>query len=75
MARAPKGPKQVETLVHDEATRRNIPTAELQSTAEYLEEMHPPQPAHYLHSGDGLAGMHQDSSPSTTGISQLFKSA
>ncbi len=48
MARAPKGPKQVETLVHDEATRRNIPTAELQSTAEYLEEMHPPKPAHYL---------------------------
>jgi adenine-specific DNA-methyltransferase len=47
MARAPKGPKQVETLVHDEATRRNIPTAELQSTAEYLEEMHPPEPARY----------------------------
>ena len=47
MARAPKGPKQVETLVHDEATRRNIPTAELQSTAEYLEELHPPKPAHY----------------------------
>lgn len=47
MARAPKGPKQVETLVHDEATRRNIPTAELQSTAEYLEEMHPAEPARY----------------------------
>ncbi len=47
MARTPKGPKQIETLVHDEATRRNIPTAELQSTAEYLEEMHPPKPAHY----------------------------
>jgi adenine-specific DNA-methyltransferase len=47
MAKAPRGPKQVETLVHDEATRRNIPTAELQSTAEYLEEMHPPTPARY----------------------------
>lgn len=47
MARQPKGPKQVETLTHDEARRRNIPTAELQSTAEYLEEMHPPQPARY----------------------------
>lgn len=47
MARAPKGPKSVTTLKHDEATRRNIPTAELQSTAEYLEEMHPPQPARY----------------------------
>ena len=47
MARAPKGPKQVETLVHDEARRRNIPTAELQSTAEYLEEKQPPRPALY----------------------------
>jgi adenine-specific DNA-methyltransferase len=47
MARPPKGPKSVETLVHDEASRRNIPTAELQSTAEHLEEMYPPQPAHY----------------------------
>jgi adenine-specific DNA-methyltransferase len=47
MARPPRGPKQVETLTHDDATRRNIPTAELQSTAEYLEEMHPAKPAHY----------------------------
>jgi len=49
MARTPgvKPPKSVEALRHDEATRRNIPTAELQSTAEYLEEMHPPEPAHY----------------------------
>ena len=47
MARAPKGPKSVETLTHDDATRRNIPTAELQSTAEYLEEMHPAEPARY----------------------------
>jgi adenine-specific DNA-methyltransferase len=47
MARPPKGPKQVETLTHDEASRRNIPTAELQSTAEYLEERSPPRPAHY----------------------------
>ena len=43
----PKAPKLVAALRHDEATRRNIPTAELQSTAEYLEEMHPPKPAHY----------------------------
>jgi adenine-specific DNA-methyltransferase len=47
MARPPKGPKQVETLRHDEATRRNIPTAELQSTAEYLEEMHPTEPVRF----------------------------
>ena len=47
MARAPKPAKQVTTLTHDEARRRNIPTAELQATAEYLEEMQPAQPVHY----------------------------
>lgn len=47
MARTPRGPKQVETLTHDEARRRNIPTAELQSTAEYLEEMQPAEPVAY----------------------------
>jgi adenine-specific DNA-methyltransferase len=47
MARAPKGPKQVANLTHDEAKRRNIPTAELQSTAEYLEEMNPAAPVRY----------------------------
>ena len=47
MARTPQGPKQVSSIVHDEATRKNIPTAELQSTAEYLEEMNPPQPVAY----------------------------
>src|SRR3954447_26981450 len=31
MARKPKTPKTVETLTHEEATRRNIPTAEYQS--------------------------------------------
>ncbi len=31
MARKPKQPKQVETLKHDDAKRRNIPTAEYQS--------------------------------------------
>lgn len=57
MARAPKGPKQVETLVHDEATRKNIPTAELQSFAEQLEERDPLEPTAYprarpLHRGE-----------------------
>ena len=47
MAREPKSPKQVESLTHDEASRRNIPTAEFQSMAEHLEERTPPQPAHY----------------------------
>ncbi|MEM7664052.1 MAG: site-specific DNA-methyltransferase [Pseudomonadota bacterium] len=47
MARKPKAPKQVETLTHDKARRRNIPTAELQSTAERLEEQHPFEPVTY----------------------------
>lgn len=47
MARTPKGPKSVETLTHEDAKRRNIPTAELQSTAEYLEEMNPAEPVAY----------------------------
>ncbi len=47
MARKPKGPKQVETLTHDAATRRNIPTAELQSAAERMEELSPFEPVVY----------------------------
>ncbi len=45
--RAKKGPKQVETLTHDKARRRNIPTAELQSAAERFEEIHPFEPVTY----------------------------
>ena len=45
--RTPKGSKQLAALIHEEATRRNIPTAELQSVAEYLEEMHPATPKHF----------------------------
>jgi adenine-specific DNA-methyltransferase len=47
MARKPKGPKHVEALVHDEASRKNIPTAELQSFAEAQEESAPIPPRHY----------------------------
>ena len=50
MAKSPKSvsrPKDVVALVHDEATRKNIPTAELQSTAELLEEQDPLQPVRY----------------------------
>ena len=47
MARTPKGPKHVEALTHEEARRRNIPTAELQSTAEYMEELAPTPPVAY----------------------------
>ncbi len=45
--RTKKGPKQVETLTHDKARRRNIPTAELQSMAERLEEQDPFEPVIY----------------------------
>lgn len=42
-----KDPKQVETLTHDKATRRNIPTAELSSIAERMEEQAPFKPVTY----------------------------
>ena len=45
--RKTKKPKQIETLTHDEAKRKNIPTAELQSTAERIEEAEPTRPVSY----------------------------
>jgi adenine-specific DNA-methyltransferase len=42
-----KKPVKVETLTHDSAARRNIPTAEYQSVAERIEEQNPTEPAHY----------------------------
>jgi adenine-specific DNA-methyltransferase len=53
MAQKPKASKQVETLTHNEAKRRNIPTAELQSAAQRAEEMHPFEPVTY-HRADPL---------------------
>lgn len=47
MARKPKAPKQIETLTHDEAKRKNIPTAELQSAAQRAEEVNPFKPVTY----------------------------
>lgn len=47
MAKAPKGKKQVETLTHKEAKRKNIPTAELQSAAQRAEEITPVAPVNY----------------------------
>lgn len=52
MARAPKSPggksaKQVDALKHDEATRRNIPTAEMESFFRREEEAAPRSPKHY----------------------------
>ncbi len=46
--RRKKGAKQVETLTHDEAKRKNIPTAELQSAAQRAEEANPFKPVTYL---------------------------
>jgi adenine-specific DNA-methyltransferase len=46
-ARKAPSPRKVETLTHDEARRRNIPTAEHQSLAERIEEQRPAAPAHY----------------------------
>jgi adenine-specific DNA-methyltransferase len=43
---APKA-KQVESLTHTEAKRRNIPTAELQSAAQRIEEKQPFEPVVY----------------------------
>jgi adenine-specific DNA-methyltransferase len=42
-----KGAKQVAALTHEEATRKNIPTAELQSIAERMEEMEPVEPVRF----------------------------
>src|SRR6266850_1434397 len=42
-----KGNKQVEALVHEEATRRNIPTAELAAIAERIEEIDPIAPVRF----------------------------
>ena len=42
--RKKKTPKRVEALKHDEASRRNIPTAELQSVAQRAEEFMPVAP-------------------------------
>ena len=50
MARRTKGtkaPKQVETLTHEQAKRKNIPTAELQSAAQRAEEIQPFEPVVY----------------------------
>ena len=47
MARAPTPPKQIDTLTHDAATRRNIPTAEMESFFRRDEDGAPLPPRHY----------------------------
>src|SRR5712664_126632 len=62
-ARAAKGDKQVEALVHDEATRRNIPTAELAAIAERLEELDPAKPVRFARSTPLPKGATRDRDP------------
>ena len=45
--RTKKGAKQVESLTHDKARRKNIPTAELQSAAQRAEGINPFKPVTY----------------------------
>lgn len=47
MARKPGTPKQIDALRHGEATRRNIPTAEMESFFRREEDTHPLPPRHY----------------------------
>ena len=47
MARSPKSSKQVDALKHNEATRRNIPTAEMESFFRREEDAAPRPPKHY----------------------------
>ncbi len=47
MARSPKSPKAVDALKHDAATRRNIPTAEMESFFRREEDSAPLPPKHY----------------------------
>ena len=58
-----KGPKQVESLTHDEARRKNIPTAELQSAAQRAEEANPFEPVTYLRNDPLLDGETRDRDP------------
>ena len=48
MARKPGTPKQIDALRHGDATRRNIPTAEMESFFRREEDTHPLPPKHYL---------------------------
>lgn len=47
MARKPKPPKQVGTFKHDDAARKNIPTAEMESFFRREEDSAPREPVHY----------------------------
>src|SRR5712691_1105022 len=58
-----KGPKQVETLTHEEATRKNLATAELASIAERMEELYPAKPARFARRAPLPKGVTRDRDP------------
>lgn len=47
MARSPKGPKQIGIFKHDDAARKNIPTAEMESFFRRDEDREQREPVHY----------------------------
>ena len=55
-----KGPKQVETLTHDAARRKNIPSAEHASIAERFEELKPFEPVTYARANPLAQGETRD---------------
>ncbi|MBK1669289.1 site-specific DNA-methyltransferase [Rhodovibrio sodomensis] len=59
MAKKTKGEKKVETLTHEEAKRRNIPTAEMQSFAEQHEDA-APEEVRYLRDTPLEPGTHRE---------------
>lgn len=56
---APKAAKQIETLTHTEATRKNIPTAEMESFFERDEDSAPRSPKHYPRARPLAEGTHR----------------
>lgn len=56
---APKAAKQIETLTHAEATRKNIPTAEMESFFQRDEDSAPRPPKHYPRARPLAEGTHR----------------
>ncbi len=63
MAKKAKGKKQVEALTHEEATRKNLATAELASVAEAIEEQAPAKAARFARSTPLPKGTTRDRDP------------
>jgi adenine-specific DNA-methyltransferase len=61
--KAARGAKQVEALTHEEATRKNLATAELASVAERLEELAPANAVRYARRTPLAKGATRDRDP------------